>query len=685
MARTPPFRNRPNLRLALTSVASSPTVSRYGSPTLTPLGSTSYSPLRSANLAPPTPYGGPVQFAPKSSRAARGRHYASVIRRVLSRRILWLAIVVASLIWWWGNGGRNELESVRLASGAFGKDIFGPDITKGRQFYPASNPKVHYVGRWTSSPNRLRMDGTFPGVYFDITVNSTTTLLLSLHNSAGAGEPIAEDSAPSLATASPTSNLGHVSFQASSLQNEPAAPISLLARIDQDEYILLPNASSLVFVRLGDLDSRIPHDIRVIAPMTDGAALGTVELEGIWLDKGGRLLRVQGSQLAEEVETEDALHAENENVGEEHRVGLNRLHRGKPSSRIPDNDGRDNDSDKSHDGGRAAGERKRVLEIITDAPGSLGRGKSGGRVGGGYGILGGVMGWEYLIGEMFGVDHVGIGVDGMCLMQDCIGGTGSPAGLGDVFFRSGPSGSQHFERPWIFHSNIPDVMILNIGTSDYDSIEKHRTQYNRTAWELYERFEDTYVSLVRAIRQLAYPKHPSVAAASTSGSLEYSPYTAPANIPIFIMRPLRGQFEHATQGAVDRLRMDGDTSVFWLDTSGWLDLEDRGSDEQDFYREDGADPRTWRLTERGNQRVAIFLHMHVCRFLAHDADRCAFLPPDVYHGKVFDPDAANFDKYIENEKERKLKKLFWEGEGDAFAAASVLGVDPVRIEIVEEG
>jgi hypothetical protein len=27
------------------------------------------------------------------------------------------------------------------------------------------------------------------------------------------------------------------------------------------------------------------------------------------------------------------------------------------------------------------------------------------------------------------------GMDGMCLIQDCIGGTGSPVGLADVFFQ----------------------------------------------------------------------------------------------------------------------------------------------------------------------------------------------------------------------------------------------------------
>ena len=167
------------------------------------------------------------------------------------------------------------------------------------------------------------------------------------------------------------------------------------------------------------------------------------------------------------------------------------------------------------------------------------------------------------------------------------------------------------------------------------------------------------MSLVKAIRQLAYPKHPSIAADPWPGSYAHSRHAA---IPIFIMRPLRGQFEHATQGAVDRLRTDGDKSVFWLDTSGWLDVDDTTSEERDFQLEDGVGPQRWRLTERGNQRVAIFLHMHVCRYLAHDAEKCAFLPADVYQGKVFDPDTSNFDRHVEEERERKLKSLFWEYE-----------------------
>jgi len=126
------------------------------------------------------------------------------------------------------------------------------------------------------------------------------------------------------------------------------------------------------------------------------------------------------------------------------------------------------------------------------------------------------------------------------------------------------------------------------------------------------------------------------------------------------VRPFFGQLEHATQNVVNRLRADGDKSVFWLDTSGWLDTEEATPDDGDFFLDASVAPVRRRLTERGNQRVAVFLHMHVCRFLAADEDKCPFLPPEVYQGRVFDPEGSNLDRYLENEKERKLKKLFWE-------------------------
>ncbi|KAH0552936.1 hypothetical protein GP486_006865 [Trichoglossum hirsutum] len=475
-----------------------------------------------------------------------------------------------------------------------------------------------------------------PGVYFDITINATSTLLLSLHNSASvAAKPV-----PSSTAITTLSNPGHLSFHASP-SHPPAPPVSLLIRIDQEEYILIPNTTSLVSIRMGDLEPHILHDVRVIVPMTDDSGRGEIEFEGIWLSKGGKLLRVQGSQLGEEVEEEDAFEAESENVGKSHRFDMSDL----------DNEKLEGTGKPGNKDARIFSQRKKVLEIVTDFPGLLRGGTAG--AGGGNGLLGGVMGWDYLIGEMFGVDHVSIGVDGMCLIQDCIGGTGQPAGIGDVFFRSGPEGSGYFSRPWMFQEYVPDVMVFNLGSSDQTSFEKYAAEYNKSALELSERFEDTYVALIKSIRQLAYPKHP----AAISYGLDD---TAPASVPIFIMRPFRGELEHATQAVVDRLRSEGDTLVFWLDTSGWLGTEDVDSEDPDYYVDSSASSDRWRLTERGNQRVAIFLHMHTCRYLAQDGEKCAFLPPEVYQGKAFDPEAVNLERFLEGEKERKLRALFWE-------------------------
>lgn len=227
---------------------------------------------------------------------------------------------------------------------------------------------------------------------------------------------------------------------------------------------------------------------------------------------------------------------------------------------------------------------------------------------------------------------------------------------------SGPVGSTHYGHPWPFQSYVPDVIILNLGASDFYSFDNNMEEYNKTGADLWRSFEDTYVSLVKAIRNLAYTTHPSVLEMQRLGLDDFADYNAPATIPIFIMRPFNGELEHATQGTVLRLREEGDKGVFWLDTTGWLDMEDTESTASDFFDDPHEDHKHPHLTERGNQKVAIYLHMHVCRYLAADDEKCAFLPPEVYQGNVYDPTVATFDRYMEKEKEQKLRELYWEDE-----------------------
>jgi hypothetical protein len=137
---------------------------------------------------------------------------------------------------------------------------------------------------------------------------------------------------------------------------------------------------------------------------------------------------------------------------------------------------------------------------------------------------------------------------------------------------------------------------MNIGNSDWDSFQIHSDRYNKTTWELSEAFEDTYVALVKAIRTLAYPKYSATTV--DSSRYIYSPTSAATGLPIFIMRPFRGQLEQATHSVVERLRKEGDRTVFWLDTSGWLNTEvdfDGKAEDQDFFLDGNALPGSMRL------------------------------------------------------------------------------------------
>lgn len=374
--------------------------------------------------------------------------------------------MVSALALWWYHGGSDEINAVKLGASSLGKEFMRERRMHEYQFFPATNPKIH-VGFSITYSSMLSLtlcstlaDGLlrlidyakmehflvccqrcsyshadsayrlFAGAYFDITIKNTTSLLLALHNA-----PYQESSTPSSVLESPMRQVHghrkHYSFHPIPA-DKAAPPISLLAEVDDEEYILLPNCSSLVTISSKGLNARTEHHVRIVAPMTDDHGLGIVELEGLWLSKGGKLVKVPGSLLGEDYVNEDSLNAENDQVGAKHQTGLDDIGEDGTSK-----SGRQTAGIVAEDDYSASvdQDRRKLLEIITDSPGSLSGTQRSGRTGGSDGLLSGVMGWEYLLGEMFRADHVGIGVEGMCLVPDCIGGTGEPAGMGDVFFR----------------------------------------------------------------------------------------------------------------------------------------------------------------------------------------------------------------------------------------------------------
>lgn len=171
---------------------------------------------------------------------------------------------------------------------------------------------------------------------------------------------------------------------------------------------------------------------------------------------------------------------------------------------------------------------------------------------------------------------------------------------------------------------------MNLGNTDWQSFQMHGDEYNKTIWNMTVEFEDTYVTLIKAIRALAYPEMPTMVDRGVSGQIQQQ-HRGP--LPIFVMRPFRGQLEQATLSVVNRLRLEGDKFVFWLDTSGWLNTEidfQGHVEDQDFFLDEKSPSRDWHLTEKGHRRVAMFVHMHVCGYLAVEPDRCVFLPPTSY-------------------------------------------------------
>jgi hypothetical protein len=167
--------------------------------------------------------------------------------------------------------------------------------------------------------------------------------------------------------------------------NDDAIPVSLLVLVGDEEYSIFPNASRFVDIRQNKLEINLIHMIRVVAPLLETVDPTTIQLKGIWLDKGGTLVQ----------------HSE---------------------------------------------KMKKTLEVITDLMHPTTQ------------SLGGVNSWSYLLGEMFDADHLRIGMHGMCLIAECIGGNGFPASIGDVFFRSGPPGTTHFRETWQFR-HPPNIMV----------------------------------------------------------------------------------------------------------------------------------------------------------------------------------------------------------------------------------
>jgi len=152
MAQTPPFRNRPNLHIALPHLTGSPRHLGYATPITsgtstpngTPFATTVYSPFRSAGLKAPTSHHTSRDTTPDREKSRYFDGYSWFrTKRMLSSRPMWFLFALLVLALWWFHRRVQSPDVVQLKAHRLGKQYAYEGRTKNLQFFPASNPKIH--------------------------------------------------------------------------------------------------------------------------------------------------------------------------------------------------------------------------------------------------------------------------------------------------------------------------------------------------------------------------------------------------------------------------------------------------------------------------------------------------------------------------------------------------------------
>lgn len=214
-----------------------------------------------------------------------------------------------------------------------------------------------------------------------------------------------------------SSVLTTLNFHPTSKRNGPTAPVSLLSRIDYTEYEYFRAGKGLVAISSA-LDRLENHNIRIIAVDSSGEGHIGMAFEGIWLSNGGSLVASQRKRISDSPGTGAAPSLPTNESIRYSRQGLQTEEAQKIKNSGPNRSGFQ----------QSLFSPQKTLEIVTDTPiTSLGRTTNRTEPA--------IMGWEALIGDMFGVDHVRTSVNGMCVTSPCIGGAAQPANVKDAFFR----------------------------------------------------------------------------------------------------------------------------------------------------------------------------------------------------------------------------------------------------------
>lgn len=473
-------------------------------------------------------------------------------------------------------------------------------LAKEHSFVPALDENIHYVGRWIPTPNRLRWDTAFPGAYVDLTVRNASVVYISLQYALSAGQNEVSNE---------EKNLRRMTLKPSEDRDQSAAPVAVTVSLCNGSVLKFPSSESGLLAV--DIDGRPAEDNCLMRISHAGGASeypGTFQFKGVWLPHGASLQPRRDTSK--------------EIIADTHTPAGSASTRHVPS--------------------------RKTIELVTD---SSNHEESGIHQ----------FDWLAQLAAQFDVNQVRLPAFKHCLTESCMETQGMDVSSYDLFFRSGPPDSALFSRPWDFHHYVPDVLLLDLGSVDLnfylqESLEQGRGHAEpRKSHQSLESFTNSfvhaYMAFIQQVRRTAYPLHPS---ALDKYALEGDGYTynsAPSTLPIFVMCPLDGSLARATLAVVEQMQRDGDKSVFWIDTSGWL------SEANHMFKEGVQDERS--LSMSSHKKVASFMHAHLCHYLAQQSEQCPFLRRDNYMGSAYVPNEAELDRVIEENKIKKLMELFW--------------------------
>jgi hypothetical protein len=517
-------------------------------------------------------------------------------------RITAFCFILTFLIYLWNLGHHNSGLVLTTPTSTIRQLLFPKILAEEHHFIPAFDRNFYYVGRWVPTSNRLRWNTAFPGAYIDLSVKNASTIYISLNNPPNPNK---------VNETIEGSQYRRMNLKTLEDRANAAAPVALAATTCNGNIIHFASSQDgLLSIQLDLSPGQAECSLRVSHAGGFSQGAGVLEFSGVWLPTGATL---QSRAIL------DSERGAGSAIAPEAYPGLSAPHR-------------------------------KTIELLTDSSDPVSEGSALH-----------TTGWLAQVAARFDADQVKIPTHSHCLTEACAKRLALGITTKDLFFRSGPPGTTLFARPWHFRHYVPDVLIVDLGTVDNKWFMQSSRENGGSRTEPREigqsrdnfisAFVSAYVALIRQIRQAAYPLHPSSRHQYALNGDGYTCNSAPSTLPIFVLRPLDGSLEQATLSVVEQMQKDGDKSVHWIDTTGWLS-------EVDYSLENTA--RTSRpLSPAGQAKVASSMDAQLCHYLAPQPESCPFLRRDNYFGSVYVPTAAELDKIIEESKTKKLSDLFW--------------------------